>query len=65
MKVASWSVQGSSSPQEMYVRKTLFDKEWDVSCAIQHKCDDLTGPCYICMDILYIMQVNYHIIIQV
>ena len=37
-------MRGASSPHKKYILwKTLFDKEWDVLCAVEHKCHDLAG----------------------
>ena len=42
MKVVSWNVRGASSPHKKYILwKTLFDKDWDVLCVVEHKCHDL------------------------
>ena len=35
-------MQGASSPHKIYTLwKTLIEKEWDVLCAVEHKCHDL------------------------
>ena len=66
MKVVSWNVRGASSPPKKYyiLWKTLFDKEWDVLCAMEHKSHDLVGSVLICVDTPHIMQGSYHIITQ-
>ena len=44
MKVVSWNMRATCSPQKNYILwQTLFSKEWDILCAVEHKCRDLVG----------------------
>ena len=44
MKVVTWNVRGACSPHKKYMLwETLLSKEWDVLCAVEHKCHELAG----------------------
>ena len=44
MKVVCWNVRGASSPhKKFFFWQTVFNKQWDVVCAVEHKCHDLSG----------------------
>ena len=44
MKVVPWNVRGACSPQKNYILwKTLFSREWDILCVVEHKCHNLGG----------------------
>ena len=44
MKVVTWNVRGACSPHKKYILwETLLSKEWDVLCAVEHKCHELAG----------------------
>ena len=44
MKVVTWNVRGACSPHKKYLLwETLLSNEWDILCAVEHKCHELAG----------------------